>query len=189
MTLPGENTPQTWLGRLFAELYSIETRAEHQGWHDGINGSIGNVPLVGGALASAFHWVVDRVYEPKEVRQWNTGADQGDRTWTETLGKFNEAISYVNTKKTELDKTIADMKTNITNSINSLDKMVADTKTNLNNTISSLNTTINQVNDSARDILSHTNSIRDLASRITSLEGSNRVQNPLIEKILRRLGM
>jgi archaellum component FlaC len=182
------NTPSTWLGSLLGQLYSAETQAEKETWRKGIDNFIPDQwPLT--ILQDALFQIVNWVFDPKIERQWNMGVEAGDKSWNQTLGKFEEAkttvTNYVNQQKAIIDKSIEDAKAKITTLNNDLNTV----KTTLNTARNDLNNMISRMNEAQQLLSQHTANIKDIYNRLKELEGEARTNTPLLQQVLGRLGM
>lgn len=186
------DTPETWLGDLFGHINSADTEMEKrqqivaaEGWKVfpfGLGNWIFDVIIVPN---------INRTMDPKINRKWNAGVEMGDRTWNETLGKFEDAktevTNYVNQKRAEIqgfiddsNRAISNLGAQIQDILNKVNDAVSKVGS-LNNQVGSLNTFLNQLStradgikneaDSiASDLQNAKNTLNDLIARFHSAE-------------------
>jgi len=181
-------TPKTWLGKLFGELYSADTKLEKQGWRDAVDAVFPDFfPFV--ELQGFLFTIIDWIFNAKIDREYNKGVEVGDQTYTEIFGKVEDAktilTDYVNGKKAEIDTAINQAKA----TINAVRDDVATVRANLRTAQDDLNGLLAQMQDAQSQLANHTDNIRDLYQRVKDLEGEARKNAPLLDQVLRRVGI
>lgn len=183
-------TPETWLGELFGHINSADTEME-KAQQLTANDAWRGVPLIGDFIADIGKSNIERTMNPKITRKWNAGVEQGDRTWSETLGKFEEAkttiTNYVNGKKAEIDSVIAKARDDINyvrdraleakavasdavNKVNAVRSEVSNISGIADSALSKSNSALSNANNAIDRVNQALNDLDALKSRVSKLE-------------------
>lgn len=163
---------KTELGRICGDGFILFWRDFRDGFKKGIDDSLGNIPVIGGALKAPFKGVVDLIYALTWRAIMFLGIRIGDSAYAQIFGRAEEEINKVIGM---IDETKAKIERELINPIRDKIRTEIEPKVNaMLDRIKTAETTIGTVEDrideARRDVAKHTGDIKELFDRVKELE-------------------